>query len=357
MKQYRVIGIMSGTSLDGVDLCYAEFYSEAGGWKYRNVAAQTFRYSDEWKSRLMNLNSQGAETLARTHVEYGHYLGQLVNDFCSDRNLVVDLISSHGHTIFHQPENHFTTQIGDGASIYAITGVRTVSDLRNVDVALGGQGAPLVPIGERDLFDGFGMFLNLGGIANVSIFSAENQPAAFDISPCNMSLNMLCEKYLGTAYDEGGLRASMGEINPSLLDSVSALEYFKATAPKSLGKEFTDRLYLPIIERYDISIEDKLHTITQHIANEICRAINHNAPYCRQGRVLVSGGGAYNTFLMELLNQQCELELVVPEEFIVEFKEALIFAYLGLLRTTGAANSLASVTFARKDNIGGTLWG
>ena len=204
MQEFKVIGLMSGSSLDGVDLCYAEIEKENGKWNVKSCLGQTIPYSVEWKNLLVNASLENGLNFYKTHINYGHYLAQLVNEFIKKNHFEVDLISSHGHTIFHQPEWKLSCQIGDGAAIYAGTGIKTVSNLRSVDIALGGQGAPLVPVGERDLFDNYGMFLNLGGIANISLFDHQNGISAFDISPCNMPLNMLCEKHYNLPYDASG---------------------------------------------------------------------------------------------------------------------------------------------------------
>jgi anhydro-N-acetylmuramic acid kinase len=357
MQQFNAIGVMSGSSLDGVDLCYAEFYSDGAVWTYKNCIAETLAYTTEWHAKLKSAAVKSPEDFYKTHVQYGHLLASLINEFIKKNKLKVDLISSHGHTIFHQPQHRFTSQIGDGAAIYAITGIQTVTEFRSVDVALGGQGAPLVPVGERDLFEDYGMFLNLGGIANISIFDIENKIRAYDISPCNMPLNMLCEKYFNTAYDKDGKISSEGKLNDSLLSALQELSYFSSVPPKSLGREFTVEEYLPVIEKYKISNEDKLFTITQHITDEISAAINTHSLSSRKQNILATGGGVYNKFLMELLRQKCKIEITVPSSMIVEFKEALIFAYLGVLRITNHANALSSVTNASRDSVGGALWG
>ncbi len=357
MQQFNVIGLMSGTSLDGVDLCYVEFYDVNGRWKYKNCVAQTIEYNEIWKARLREVEHESALQFCKTHSQYGHYLGALANSFIQQNNLEVDLISSHGHTIFHQPQHQLTTQIGDGAAIYAVTGIKTVTDLRCVDVALGGEGAPLVPLGERDLFEDYGMFLNLGGIANISVFHLDGTLFAYDISPCNMPLNMQCEKYFNTAFDEAGKFASQGKLNESLLRALQEIPYFSKKPPKSLGREFIVQEYFPAIENASIAKEDRLYTTAYHIANEVSNAINKHAASSRRGSVFVTGGGVYNHFLMGLIESKCVIPLTLPSRVMIEFKEALIFAYLGVLRMTNKENALASVTNAKQNSMGGALWG
>ncbi len=357
MQHFNAIGLMSGSSLDGVDLCYVEFRFDEGRWKYFNILGETIAYSESWKHRLLHASKDNAEVFCKADVDYGHYLGNIVKGFISKNLLKVDFIASHGHTIFHQPNNRFTTQIGDGASIYAITGIKTISDFRNVDIALGGQGAPLVPIGDRDLFDGYSVFLNLGGIANMSVQDASGVVSAFDISPCNMPLNMLCEKYFGESYDKDGHHAMQGKLDAPLLNTLQQLNYFGLQPPKSLGREFMLREYYPIVDSALCSPEDKLFTVVTHLSVEISKAINKFASTLETKNILTTGGGVYNSFLLASIQTLCNYPIIVPSPEIIEFKEALIFAYLGLLRINGKANALSSVTAASRDNIGGAIWG
>ncbi len=357
MQQFKVIGIMSGSSLDGADLCYAEFTLENDAWTYNNLLGETIPYNPGWQHRLEQAGVGQAEDFIRMHIEYGQFLAGIVNSFIAKHQLKVDLIASHGHTIFHQPNHRFTCQVGDGASLYALTGIPTVTDFRNVDLALGGQGAPLVPVGERDLFDHYGMFLNLGGIANLSIFDKSNKILAYDICPCNLPLNILCEKYYNKKFDEDGLISSRGKLNNEILETLKGLKYFHEAPPKSLGREFILGEYLEAVEAFSVSPEDKLHTLTHHSTDEISKAINRHRGHSRESNVLVTGGGVYNQFFMEILKNKCEAPLIIPPSMIIEFKEALIFAYLGILRVTNKTNALSSVTNASSDSIGGALWG
>ncbi|MEO5570896.1 MAG: anhydro-N-acetylmuramic acid kinase, partial [Bacteroidia bacterium] len=241
MKKYKVIGIMSGTSLDGVDLAYSVFkYGTSGrrksNWSFEILKAKTIAYNKEWKSRLENLDRADALALVKTHTDLGKYFGRLVKRFISEYKLKPNLISSHGHTIFHQPENGFTCQAGDGSQIAAVTGIETVCDFRTIDVALGGQGAPLVPVGDQLLFGEYDFCLNLGGIANIS-FREKKKRIAFDICPVNMALNTLAAE-AKINFDKDGKLAAKGSVNPLLLDKLNALDYYKKTPPKSIGKEW-----------------------------------------------------------------------------------------------------------------------
>lgn len=353
----KVIGVMSGSSLDGVDLACVSFHRQGEHWKYELLAFETIAYDEAMHKILKEAMHQDAEHLARWHAGYGHVLGEMIRGFVKRFDLQADLIVSHGHTIFHQPHHGFTYQLGDGAAIYAETGIPVVCDMRSVDVALGGQGAPLVPVGERDLFPEYGIFLNLGGIANISTFSKKNTIRAYDISPCNLPLNILCEKYLGRAFDENGVAASQGKVSSGLLKKLEALEYFHHKPPKTLGREFIEKEYLKIVEGTKLRVEDKLCTVTHHIAGCIAGAIDSAKEKARSHAVMVTGGGVYNSFLLSLIKEQAHAELHIPTREMIEFKEAIIFAYLGMLRVNNEENTLSSVTQANRNSIGGAYYG
>ena len=349
-QQYRVIGVMSGTSLDGLDIASCIFTPENDGWQYTIEQAQTVSYTPAWKKRLANVESLNALDLAITHADYGHLIGSAVNRFIRRHHLRPDFIASHGHTIFHQPSRKMTLQIGDGAAIAAETGLPVVCDFRTNDVALGGQGAPLVPAGDRQLFHQYAFCLNLGGFANVS-YESRNKRIAFDICPVNIVLNRLAGM-AGKDYDKDGLLASRGQLNPGLLEELNSLPYYSLRPPKSLGKEWVLSTFNPVIDRSGIPLEDKLHTVCHHMAGQIAKACSGQ----RKGSILVTGGGAYNRFLIDLLRKQTCHEPVLPDDRTISFKEALIFAFLGVLRVTGQSNTLRSVTGASRDAIGGAIY-
>jgi anhydro-N-acetylmuramic acid kinase len=348
MKTYKVIGLMSGTSLDGVDLAYCEFNYDKS-WHYRIVCAETIEYSQEWIVRLSKLMSSYSLTLVRIHSEYGRYLGELAKDFIDRNNLSPDFIASHGHTIFHQPELGFTLQIGNGNSISSVTGLPVVFDFRSLDVALGGQGAPLVPIGDRLLFKDYDYCLNLGGIANIS-FEKNAKRIAFDICPVNIALNSLAN-LVGQKYDLDGILASSSKINKRILEQLNSLNYYKKDPPKSLGREWINLHFLPLIKECPDSPKIKLRTVTEHITSQIASVVNSQP----QGKLLATGGGARNKFLIELLKTKIDSEVIVPEHVLIDFKEALIFAFLGVLRWRNEINTLSSVTGANKDSSSGLI--
>lgn len=346
---YRVIGLMSGTSLDGLDIACCTFTRD-DQWRFDLQEAATISYDDTWRNRLRDAHNLSGLELAQLHVDLGKLHGAWVNEFISQHSVQVDFIASHGHTIFHQPGRGLSHQIGSAAHIAAVTGVDVIADFRTTDVALGGQGAPLVPMGDLWLFGNYPMCLNLGGIANVSVKESLHMEA-FDIGLCNIALNHFAEK-LGVAYDRDGALAKAGTVNESLLEQLNSLDFFKQPAPKSLGKEFWIREFLPVVEYSLVNAHDALRTITEHIAIQIAGALRQR----ESGEILATGGGAHNTFLMERLAAHTQHHVVVPDKKIVDFKEALIFAFLGALRMAGEPNALASVTGAKRDSVGGAIY-
>lgn len=350
---------MSGTSMDGVDLAYCVFQRSSNGWNFQIEKAETIAYSSKWRIRLSQLRKQDAITYVRTDTFYGHYLGELVNDFIGRNNLTVDFISSHGHTVFHQPYGRITAQVGSGAALNAITGLPVVCDFRSGDVALGGQGAPLVPIGDRDLFGQYDFILNLGGFANISAYR-NGKSFGFDVCPANIILNRIARN-LDMAYDENGAVAQIGAINYDLLKRINNLEYYRLPAPKSLGREWINSVFWPITRNFpDVRQADFMKTFCDHIAYQISKAIdNIEGTDTHAGKkMLVTGGGAYNSTLIDLIRTHTDIEVVIPEsETIINYKEALIFAYLGLKRVLNEPNCLADVTGASADIIGGALYG
>lgn len=359
---YKAIGLMSGSSLDGLDIVLATFHENGGKWNYEIIEADCYGYSPEWTNRLRDAGNLSALEYQLLHTDYGHYLGQQVTKFISQKKLdyQVALVASHGHTVFHLPARKMTAQLGDGAAIAAETRLPVVSDLRALDVAFGGQGAPIVPIGEKLLFSEYNFFLNLGGIANVSAAS-EAGYIAFDVCPTNRVLNMLANDAVKEYDDEGRIAAS-GKIDTTLLTELNVLEYYKLEYPKSLANDFGTEIVYPMIKNAGIRTDNALRTYTEHIVIQIRNAIsnlNHLKQKSQTSRMLVTGGGAFNTFLVERLREQLRslnIEVVVPEEKIIKYKEALIMALMGVLRWREKTNVFSSVTGAERDSVGGALW-
>ena len=349
--EYTVAGVMSGSSLDGVDLALCRFL-KTGGWSFSILRTEVIPYSAEWKQKLLSAPSMTGLELVRTHAEYGHYLGKLVKAFLLQGNERADFISSHGHTIFHQPAKGFTLQIGDGAAIAAETSLPVVCDFRTTDVALGGQGAPLVPAGDRLLFGEYGFCLNIGGIANISS-EVQGQRIAYDICPANQLLNGLAAR-LGFEYDKNGELAQEGNTDEQLLKRLNDFPYYRKDFPKSLGNENVGEYFFPLLEDASCSIQDTLRTCTEHIAQQVADAVNReNTPV---KNILVTGGGAFNKFLIELLSEKTHHQVILPGTEIIKFKEAIVFAFLGILRMRNEVNVLKSVTGASRDSVSGAVY-
>ncbi|MDQ3683477.1 MAG: anhydro-N-acetylmuramic acid kinase [Bacteroidota bacterium] len=369
---YKAIGLMSGSSLDGLDIVFVELHENAGDWRFEILAADCYEYDQEWKQKLKNAITLNALDYQLLHTAYGHYLGKEINRFIENNNLhyQIGLIASHGHTTFHVPDKKMTAQLGDGAAIAAQTKLAVVSDLRALDIAFGGQGAPIVPIGEKHLFKDYQMCLNIGGIANIS-FNQGDRYIAYDVCPANRVLNMIAAK-VHKEYDAGGEMAALGNVHEILLQKLNALDYYRQPFPKSLANNFgTDEVY-PLIRSFGLSHNDELRTCVEHIVQQVKKAIQSavgspqsknitvlSSPLGDGGKLLVSGGGAFNTFLIHRLSaelQSLNIEVVIPEENIVKYKEALIMAFIGVLRWRQEYNVLASVTGAERDSIGGAVW-
>ena len=342
-KQHNVIGLMSGTSLDGVDLAFVTFKYDRL-WQYELGVCQTIPYDEKWLKVLKGLHLKSRDEIRAVSQDYAHYLSLLIDRFIQKNKLHVDAICSHGHTILHQPNKGITLQIGDGQEINKRLNIPVVSDFRSLDVELGGQGAPLVPIGDELLFKEYDCCLNLGGFSNFS-FSKEKKRLAYDICPVNIALNTYANQ-LGYDYDKNGQIAQKGRINNSLLSELNGLKYYTTLAPKSLGKEWLENNFLPLTDKYEDSLENKLRTLVEHMAIQIGSCIPN-------GRCLLTGGGAFNTFLLQRMHVHSKANFILGDKKLIEYKEALIFGLLGVLKIENQINCLASVTGAKRDSIVG----
>lgn len=357
---YKAIGVMSGSSLDGLDIAYVHLQETGGKWTYDLLHFDCQPYTAEWVEKLKNAIHLSAIDYQLLHAAYGHYIGEQINHFINSHALhhQVDLIASHGHTTFHIPAQALTGQIGNGAGIAAETGLPVVSDLRAMDVAFGGQGAPIVPIGEKLLLGNYAFFLNLGGIANIS-FNDPQRYLAFDVCPANRVLNMLMNE-VGKEYDEGGRMAASGTVNEVLLTALNQLAYYQQPYPKSLANDMgTDVLY-PLIKKQGIDIADAACTMVEHVAVQLKNAIEQIHSSASQPRqLLATGGGALNHFLIARIQHHLkplQLEVVVPGKELINYKEALVMALMGVLRWREEYNVLATVTGARRNSINGAIW-
>lgn len=353
-KIWYVIGVMSGTSLDGVDLVYTKFIKD-NEYSFEILKTETVNYSEKWKKLLIEAFNYSGEKLVKLNVDYGNLLGDLINKFIHKNNIKkIDFIASHGHTIFHQPEKNYTLQIGNGAEITAETKIKLICDFRIQDVALGGQGAPLVPIGDQHLFNDYRYCLNLGGFSNIS-FDKDGERVAFDICPVNIVMNHYTRK-IGKEFDDGGKMASGGILNNNLLSELNNLPFYKGDKPKSLGYEFIADTVIPIIDKYNLPIKDILRTFIEHVAIQLADVLNRNSIKMKVNKVLITGGGAFNDFLIKRLKSLTSVNVIIPDKEIIDFKEALIFAFLGVLKDQNEVNCLKSVTGARKDHSSGVVY-
>jgi len=344
-----VIGIMSGTSLDGIDLAACRFEHDGYRYRYTLLGSRIIPYTEEWVKRLSDVYTAPAREVFATSAALGELFGSLVNEFNRDCGLQPNLIASHGHTVFHEPAKGFTIQIGSGAHIAALTGIDTICDFRSKDVALKGQGAPLVPVGDHLLFSEYTACLNLGGIANISLIQNERR-VAWDICPVNMALNELALR-TGRAYDEGGQLAASGTILPDVLERMNALSFYSGKGPKSLGREWYEQQFRPLLEQGQPA--DLARTVCEHIALQHAHVL---ALLPADADVLVTGGGAYNRFLIEKMAETGKRKLSIPGEGLVNFKEAIVFAFLGALNYWGRVNVFDSATGSVKQHIGGAVY-
>ena len=361
---YRAIGLMSGSSLDGLDIVFAEFHENGGKWSYDVKAAACYAYSDDWNNRLKDASNLMAYDYLLLHTEYGQYLGSEVNHFIEEFGLQyqVGMVASHGHTVFHTPGKRMTSQLGDGAGIAAATELPVITDLRALDVAFGGRGAPIVPIGEKLLLGDYDFYLNLGGIANISTSATHADGIiGFDVCAANRVLNMLAAE-AGKPFDEDGKLAQSGSVNVKLLEMLNGLDYYRQPFPKSLANEFGTDTVFPIIKKSECSAGDALRTYCEHIAQQVKQAweaVEDPGSKAGKKKMLVTGGGALNLFLVKCIREsfsESNLEIIIPDAFLIRYKEAIIMALIGVLRWREETNVLASVTGARRNSTGGVLW-
>ena len=367
MKIWKTIGLMSGSSLDGLDIAYSEFWEESNRWYYKLLLGETINYSGDWLKILINIRNYSPAKIAELHIKYGELLGEYANRFIKKHSLSPDLIASHGHTVFHKPDQGYTFQLGEGEAIANITGIVTVNDFRTKDITLGGQGAPLAPLGDELLFNEYDACINLGGIANIS-FSKNGERVACDIGPANQLLNYLANQ-LTLDFDEDGKIASTGKLNSELYEKLSADRFYLLPIPRSLSNEYVAENFIPVIDSIDAPVNDKLYTCTIHIVDQLHQSLLlasktekatfiptiHKGISKSSGNVLITGGGSKNSFLISSLKDISRYSIEVPDQMLVDYKEALVFALMGVLRVNNRINCLASATGATKDSSAGVI--
>lgn len=349
-NKYSVVGVMSGTSLDGVDVIYAQFELD-DAWHFKIIHSETISYNSGWENTLRNLVSYHDTELQQIDKDYTNYLSNIIKDFIAKNSIKdIDAVCSHGHTALHQPHSGMTYQIGNQPILATLLNETVVCDFRVQDVELGGQGAPLVPIGDKLLFSEYDFCLNLGGFANIST-EINNKRIAYDVCPVNIVLNHYT-KLVGFDYDDGGKIAATGTVNNELLDKLNSLAFYKEDYPKSLGLEWVHKNIFPLIDAFQLETRDILKTFVTHIAIQITKEINKK----EHGSVLITGGGVYNNYLIDRLKQDSQHNIIIPSNTVVEFKEALIFGFLGVLRLRNEVNCLQSVTGSTKDHSSGKIF-
>ncbi len=353
MRKYNIIGLMSGSSLDGIDLVDVDFWND-GKWHFEIVAKDNYDYDDDWKHKLSDAFYYNENQLKTIDYQYGVFLGQVTKQFIDKYNLHPEIVASHGHTIFHRPQEHYTLQIGDGQALANACNVMVINDFRTEDVLKGGQGAPLVPIGDKLLFSDYPICLNIGGIANVS-YDVDGQRIAYDICIANQALNFLSNKK-SMPYDKDGLIGRSGTIDNQLLTILNSHPFYSQKHPKSLGREFFEENIKPLLENHD-DVADMMATFVEHIATQIAKSID-DVKTCHGAslQMLITGGGAKNKYLVERIQAHTNHKVVVPADDIIDYKEALVFAFLGLLRNNNEINVLKSVTGAESDSCSGKIF-
>ena len=353
------LGIMSGTSLDGIDICYVEFKKEDDSY-FKIINSKTFKYNSIWLNKLGDVHLKNDLQIKKIDLDYGILISQKILEFLNDNNISnLDFISSHGHTVKHKPP-YYSIQIGNGKVIHELTNVTTINDFRSQDIRLGGQGAPLVPIGDKYLFGNYDSCLNLGGIANISFVNSGNIKA-FDVCGCNILLNKYSKIY-DREFDEFGQLSSRGKVIPELIESLDSISYNQIEGPKSLDKEKLLKDNYKVIDEYlanksDIDLKrigyDVLATIVEHISNEIFSVVSKQN---NLKNILITGGGAKNIFLIEQIKRKINCSVIIPDEILVDYKEALIFAFMGKLRLQNKINCLKTVTGSKKDHSSGSIF-
>lgn len=352
---------MSGSSLDGVDLAYCSFKVNGEDIQFELLEAENVAFEEKWTRRLKHLPTQSALTFAQTHVYFGHYLGHLLNDFIKKHKIKPDFIASHGHTIFHAPDQRMTTQIGEGGAMAAITKTIVISDFRTQDIAIEGEGTPIAPTADRYLFGDFDFMMNIGGISNITS-NIHGKYIAFDIGPANQVLNALANT-LDLEYDKGGEIARQGEANPDILEALYHFPYFENPYPKSIANAWIQNEIIPIYQQVDCPIADKLRTAVEHLAIETAHSIEQIIKkenfQKEKYRLLATGGGTFNDFLMASIQEKIadmNVEIVIPSKEIIEYKEAILMGLMGVLRMEERVNCFSSVTGASRDTVGGAVY-
>tara|TARA_B110000438_G_scaffold36042_1_gene35794 strand:+ start:16393 stop:17451 length:1059 start_codon:yes stop_codon:yes gene_type:complete len=348
LKRYMTLGIMSGTSCDGLDMAFCEFWIDKKGWNYKLKKTITIPYSRKWKNKLLNCNKIDSYKLEKLDLDFGNFIAKSITNFINKSKIKPILISSHGHTVFHNPKDKISVQIGNGQLIFSKVKIPVVYNFRQLDILMGGQGAPLVPFGEKFLFTNYDYCINIGGILNITDL-IKNKIIAYDVCAANLVLNYLSRK-IKLEYDKNGIKASKGKLIEKLFNELNTLKYYKKKNPKSLDVIFVEKKIIPLLLQY--KVEDMLFTYTEHIAYQL-----NNSLKKENAKILLTGGGTFNKYLVKRIkyldNLNCNF--FVPEKKLINFKESLIFGFLGLFKFLNKKNVLKSVTGAKISTSSGIL--
>lgn len=356
---YHVIGLMSGSSLDGLDIAYVQLDEVRGAWSYQIHQAECVPYSSDWTASLKQASNQSVPDFLQLHTAYGHYLGRQIVAFIDKHGLhhKIHFVASHGHTVYHNPAAHTSFQLGEGAAIAAECGLPVITDLRAMDVALGGQGAPIVPVGDKLLFTDYDYLLNIGGIANLTVKNGE-RTLAFDVCPANQPLNRFAQE-AGLPFDQDGQIAASGAVLADAMAQLNDHPYYNTPAPKSLSNELAMEIALSPFQQNSFALADRMRTMVEHIAIQVKHAVQHHPIQKEAVKMLITGGGALNTTLVRRLQDLLEeerIQVVIPDAQTVQYKEAVVMALFGALRWREEVNVFSEVTGAMRDSIGGALW-
>lgn len=337
---------MSGSSLDGLDVSLTKF-NHTTHWQYEILTSCTLPIPEELKAALRQAPVLSAKEIHLLDIRYGIWIGEILKDWLESLAYKYDLIGIHGHTVYHLPQDHLSLQIGNGLAIAQKTRLPVVDQFRSLDVLLGGQGAPLVPFGEKMLFSDCDAYINLGGIANISIHS--EKVLAWDVAPCNQVFNHFANQ-LGFAYDDGGALSQKGTIDQKWMNHLLSLAYFQQAPPKSLANQWTSE----VLKNAPANAFDGLATYIDFLSEQIVFDLTDSI---RKGKLMITGGGAYNAHLIEKIREKAgpEFEIYLPNKTLIEQKESVIFGFMALMRWLGQINVLSSVTGAERDSCSGTL--
>lgn len=348
---------MSGSSLDGLDIGIIDIIKKGNELSYEVIRCDTIEYSTEWKKSLTSLPNASAKELANNDMAYSRYMSELIRSFLKEEDQI-DYVSLHGHTLFHEPENGFTYQLGNGGVLSARLGLPVVCDFRSKDIGLGGKGTPLAPIVDSYFYNEYEVLINLGGICNLT-FLSKKETIAWDVCPCNQLLNFLSEK-MNLAYDKDGLIARNGKLNLDFLNILEKNPYYSEKYPKSLDNQYIKQNIIRELDSYTIPLEDQLHTTCIFVARQIKAAIQmavKSLEVAWPEKILITGGSAHNAFLIQCIKEHCAPSVVsIPDETIINYKEIILMALCAYLRVNNQENTLSEVTGSSRNSIGGAIY-